>query len=220
MKRLILPVAIMGLCTVAMAHPHNSDTDIKADEPKVERIWPNFGKKAERKSDTAKSFKKGLRVESGDTMDAEDFTDRLERRFERHAKKMERNLERAKAKNKFLKDNHEIESLEDIGDAARALEDMLSESGILSSLADMMVDLADDFEIDSSDDGVSLNFEGKRLGRLKMDKDSRESFGLEGFGKNMSVNREVIRKNGKTKTRIVIEMDGDEEFDIEVKPKD
>jgi len=35
----------------------------------------------------------------------------------------------------------------------------------------------------------------------------------------MSVNKEVIRKNGKTKTRIVIELDGDEEFDIELTPK-
>ncbi len=239
MKRFIFPIilpgAIMALCTMAMAHPHKPDTEDTVDNtPKVERIWPNFGQKtdnekavkkidmADKEAKRDKDIKKksySSATGGNDTMDAEEFTQRLERRFERHAKKIDRNLDRAKSKNEFLKSQREIESLEDLGDAAHALEDLLSESGILSGLGDMIIDLADDFEIDSSDEGVSLNFEGKRLGRLKMDKDSQDGVGIEGFGKNMSVNKEVIRKNGKTKTRIVIELDGDEEFDIELTPK-
>ena len=57
------------------------------------------------------------------------------------------------------------------------------------------------------------------MGRLKVDKDTDESFDIEGFGRNLTIDKKVIRKNGKTKTRIIIEMDGDEEFDIDLTPK-
>jgi len=204
MKHLILPVSVLAFSTVAFAHPHK--TDNVEDKSKVERIWPNFGKK----SDTQKDAQ---------TMDAEDFAARLEKRFERHAENMDKKFDKAKAKNKFLKKDMEVETLEDIRDVAKGLEDLLSDSGVISGLADMMLDLADDFEVESSDDGVALNFEGKRLGRLKIDKDSDESFDIEGFGRNLTIDKKVIRKNGKTKTRIIIEMDGDEEFDIDLTPK-
>lgn len=226
MKRIIFPVAILALSAVAIAHPHKSDeTETK---PKAERIWPNFGKKSDmRDADTKtdeKVVKKVIRMKRkganlDDTMDAEEFGARLEKRFERHASDMDKKLDKAKIKNRFLKEDQDIETLEDIRDAAVALEDLLSDSGIISGLADMMLDFADDFEVESSDEGVSLNFEGKRLGRLKVDKDSDENFDIEGFGRNLSIDKKVIRKNGKTKTRIVIEMDGDEEFDIDLKPK-
>ena len=35
----------------------------------------------------------------------------------------------------------------------------------------------------------------------------------------MTIEKEVIKRDGKTKTRIVIEVDGDEEFDIDLRPK-
>ena len=152
-------------------------------------------------------------------MDADEFGARLEKRFERHAKNMERKLDNAKSRHKFLKEDREIETVEDIRDAAKAIENLLADSGVISGLADMVLDLADDFDIESSEDGVSLNFEGKRLGRLKVDKDTDESFDIEGFGRNLTIDKKVIRKNGKTKTRIIIEMDGDEEFDIDLTPK-
>lgn len=225
MKRIIFPVAILAISAVAIAHPHKTD-DLE-EKPKVERIWPNFGKKVETKieADTdGKSLKKVIRVKrknlsSNDTMDAEEFSARIEKRFQRHARDMDKKLDKAKTKNRFLKEDRDMDTLEDIRDAAVALEDLLSESGVISGFADMMLDFADDFDVESSDDGVSLSFEGKRLGRLKVDKDSDESFDLEGFGRNLSIDKKVIRKNGKTKTRIVIEMDGDEEFDIDLKPK-
>ena len=226
MKRILFPIAILALSAVAIAHPHKSD-ETEAN-PKVERIWPNFGKKSDKHDADTKTDEKVIKkvirmkrkdVTSDDTMDAAEFGARLEKRFERHARDMDKKLDKAKVKNRFLKEDRDIETLEDIRDAAVALEDLLSDSGIISGLADMMLDFADDFDVESSDEGVSLNFEGKRLGRLKVDKDSDESFDIEGFGRNLSIDKKVIRKNGKTKTRIVIEMDGDEEFDIDLKPK-
>ena len=238
MKRIILPISLLALSAAAFAHPHKSDDT--SEDTQVQRVWPFFGDKAKHQKDTSdtkaeKELKKVIRVErkkdedkkkaksygsgSGDTMDADEFGDRLERRFERHAKTMERKLDRAKSRNKFLKEDREIETVEDIRDAAKAIENLLAESGVISGLADLVLDFADDFDIESSEDGVSLNFEGKRLGRLKVDKDTDESFDIEGFGHNLTIDKKVIRKNGKTKTRIVIEMDGDEEFDIDLTPK-
>lgn len=238
MKRIILPISLLALSAAAFAHPHKSDE--ANEEPQVQRVWPFFGDKVKSQKNESdikseKETKKVVRIKpkpttddkdkkdksygSGNTMDAEEFGARLEKRFERHAKNMERKLDNAKSRHKFLKEDREIETVEDIRDAAKAIENLLADSGVISGLADMVLDLADDFDIESSEDGVSLNFEGKRLGRLKVDKDTDESFDIEGFGRNLTIDKKVIRKNGKTKTRIIIEMDGDEEFDIDLTPK-
>ena len=236
MKRIILPISLLAMSAAAFAHPHKSDDT--SEDTQVQRVWPFFGDKAKSQKDTSdteaeKELKKVIRIDrkkdedkkkaksygSGNTMDAEEFGARLEKRFERHAKNMERKLDNAKSRHKFLKEDREIETVEDIRDAAKAIENLLADSGVISGLADMVLDLADDFDIESSEDGVSLNFEGKRLGRLKVDKDTDESFDIEGFGRNLTIDKKVIRKNGKTKTRVVIEMDGDEEFDIDLTPK-
>ena len=231
MKRLIIPLAVLGLMavsTAAISHPHDDEPATKSatkPESKVERIWPNFGKKSDnQKSDKTSDDKTPSKLKittskktSDEVMEPSDFTSRLEKRFQRHADDMSRRFDRAEAKNKFLKDG-DIDSVDDIRDAARAFEDLIADSGIISGLADMMVELVEDFEVESSDEGLALNFEGKRLGRLKIDQDKEESIALEGFGRNLSIDKKVIRKNGKTKTRIIIEVDGDEEFDIDITP--
>ena len=133
---------------------------------------------------------------------------------------MEQSFERAKSKNKFLRDGAQIESLEDMRDAARAVEDVLADSGFMSSFADLVIDLAEDFEVENNEDGMSLNFDGKRLGRVKLDKERSDSFDIEGFGRNLKIDRETVRVNGKAKTRIVIELDGEDDFDLSFTPKE
>ena len=214
MKRIIFPLVFLSLSLGATAHPEK--TDEGTDTSKAERIWPNFGKKTEKTSETRKTDDA---IDTDEFMDTDEFGERLEKRFDDHAKAMDKKLETAKSKNRFLKEDRNVETLEDIRDAAVALEDLLSDSGVISGFANMMLDFADDFDVESSDDGVSLNFEGKRLGRIKVDKDRDESFDIEGFGRNLTIDKKVIQKNGKTKTRIVIEIDGDEDFDIDLKPK-
>ena len=63
--------------------------------------------------------------------------------------------------------------------------------------------------------------DGDRIGRVKVkrDKHTESSLDVEGFGRNMTIEKEVIKRGGKTKTRIVIEVDGDEDFDIDLKPR-
>ena len=227
MKHVALPLSLFALSfaaygPVALAHPHADDKSEPAS--KVERVWPYFGKKSDKKTldelGADDTIDDGLELDlDTDTMDGDEFATRLEKRFKTHSDRMEHKIERAKLKNKFLKDGADIKTTDDLRSAAKAVEDILSDSGIISGLANMVVDMAEDFDIESSEDGVSLNFEGKRLGRLKVDKDKDESFDIEGFGRNLKIDKKVIRKNGKTKTRIIIEMDGDEEFDIDLTPK-
>jgi len=224
MKRVMISLSalagLLALSTAAISHPHEAEP-----ETKLERIWPYFGQKYDSSKTTqpqknaAKNNIDDEALQSKSKMKAEDFGNRLEKRFQRHADELSQKLERAESKNKFLKDDNTIENVEDIREAARAVEELISESGIISGLADFMVEIVDDFDIESSDEGLALNFEGKRLGRLKIDQDKDESIALEGFGRNLSIDKKVIRKNGKTKTRIIIEVDGDEEFDVDITPK-
>ena len=204
------PVAFFAVSSLAFAHPHKDD--LKTETPKTDWTWPYFGKadKELSSSDNDKS------------MSGSEFASRLEERFEKHSEKLERALEDVENKNSFLKENREIKNGDDIREAAREIENLISESGLISGLADMMVELADDFDVEASDGGVSLKFDGERIGRVKIkrDKHTESALDLEGFGRNMTVEKEVIKRDGKTKTRIVIEVDGDEEFDIDLKPKD
>lgn len=214
MRRAVLPIILSGafltVSGLSVAHPHNED--VKAEKPRTDWTWPYFGKKNE----TSHS------ADTGKTMSGGEFAARLEKRFEKHSEKLERALSEAESKNSFLQEDREIKNGEDIKDAARAIEELISESGVISELADMMLDLADDFDVETSDGGVSLKFDGERIGRVKVkrDKHTESAFDVEGFGRNMTVEKEVIKRDGKTKTRIVIEVDGDEEFDIDFKPKD
>ena len=204
MKHILLSVALLLTSAAAFAHPHE-------DETQGTKSWPFFGN-----SDAADTDAK---AGTSGAMDIEEFAEKLGNRLESHGEKMERSIARATSDNKFLKNGGEIDSLEDMRDAAKAVEEVLAESGLISSLADMVVDLAEDFEVENDDEGISLNFDGKRLGRMKIDKNRDESFDLEGFGRNLTINRKTVRQNGKTKTRIVIELDGEDDFDVELTPK-
>lgn len=208
MKKIILPIALIALSGVAIAHPHTSESGETTAKP--ERVWPYFGRKAKDKN--------ADKNESDNTLTGEEFAKRLEKRFEAHSKTFERAIQKAEAKNEFMRGDGEIKNADDIRDAARAIEDLVSESGIISSFADMMLGLAEDFDVEAKDGGLSLNFEGERIGRVKMkrDKQTQSAFDIEGFGRNMTIEKEVIKRGGKTKTRIVIEVDGDEDFDIDL----
>jgi hypothetical protein len=209
MKRIIFPISILAMSGLALAHPHETKTP--ADAPKVERDWPYFGKKAENENKLAIS----------DSLTVSEFAKRLETRIEKHSSKIERSLEKAEVKSDILKNGRDIKSADDIREAARAIEDLISETGVISSFADMLLDIAEDFDVETSENGLALKFDGDPIGRIsvKSGKDSEHSLDLEGFGRNMTIEKDVIKRNGKTKTRIVIEVDGDEEFEIDIKPK-
>jgi len=215
MKTLILSIALLTMSGTAYAHPHEDKP--KQEKPKAERNWPYFGKSTKAKE----SSKNEVISETGTkSLSVSDFASLMEKRMEKHSAKMERSLEKAKKNGRMAELDGDIKSADDIRDAARAIEDMISESGMISNLADMVLNLAEDFDVESTDDGVSLNFDGKRMGRIKRSRNNDDSLDIEGFGRNLTIDKKVIRKNGTSKTRIVIEMDGDEDVDIELSPKD
>lgn len=209
MKRIIVPISLLALSGFAMAHPHEDKS--VSEKTKAQNSWPYFGKKKAKEDDPSKTR----------TLSGPEFAERIEKRFKNHSEKVEKSFKSAESKNSFLREGREIKNAEDLRDAARAIEDLISESAIISSFADLMLDLAEDFDIERSDGGLALKFDGDRIGRVKVkrDKHTDSSLDVEGFGRNMTIEKEVIKRGGKTKTRIVIEVDGDEEFDIDLKPK-
>ena len=209
MKRLIILMMVLAISGLTWAHPHKDETG--SDSKKAERSWPYFGKKKQDKE----------AAQASKAISASDFTARLEKRIAKHSDKIEKSFKDAEAKNDFIGKDRKIQNADDLRDAARAIEDLISESGVISSFADMMLDLAEDFDVEATDDGLSLKFDGDRIGRVKVkrDKHTESSVDVEGFGRNMTIEKEVIKRDGKTKTRIVIEVDGDEEFDIDLRPK-
>lgn len=112
-----------------------------------------------------------------------------------------------------------IENPDELREAARSIQNLLADSGILESLAEVVIDLAEDIEIDDTGNGMRLSFNGNRIGGFSMDQDN-DRISIETMGNNTTIEKEVFIENGKKKTRIVIETDGDDvDFDIVPKPK-
>lgn len=167
-----------------------------------------------------------------------EFEEDLNAHFERHAKTLRDALQSAKTtKNRIIikEFNDEddtalagsdtasskriqiIEKPEELRETARSLQNMLAESGVLEYLADVVIKLAEDIEIDDTGSGMRLSFDGKRIGGFSMDKDN-EQISIETMGSNTTIEKEVVIDNGKKKTRIIIETDSDD-VDVDIVPK-
>lgn len=166
----------------------------------------------------------------------------LEAHFERHKKALEKSMEKAKTSSRILRrsltDNAEdtkvdgspdtaqrhvtkrikiIKNPDELRDTARSLQNMLSESGIIEELADIVIELAEDIEIEDTKGGMRLSFDGKRIGGFSMDEDGN-SLSIESLGGNTTIEKEVFTENGKKKTRIIIETDSDT-TELDFKPR-
>lgn len=196
-----------SMSATAFAHPHDDDPAVKS-----EKTWPFFGsdENTETKSDTESRIEQKFK----------DHAERIKKRMEAAQKRADRAMKRNDEAFVQLKEDGLIQNPERIRDAAKALEEMLAESGFISSMADIVVDLAEDIEVDKRENGLTLKFDGETLGRFEMNRDAKvdERARIEAFGKNMNVEKQIIEKDGKKKMRIVIEMDADDDVEIEVKP--
>lgn len=168
------------------------------------------------------------------------FEDDLNDHFERHAKTLRDALKSSKgtksriiikelntddkaalarADRKSAKRIDLIENPEDLREAARYIQNMLAESGVLENLADIVIELAEDIEIEDIGEGMRLSFDGKRIGGFSMDEEN-ERLNIETMDSNTTIEKETFIENGKKRTRIVIETDSDGlEFDIVPKTK-
>ena len=206
-KTILSTITIMAFSAAAFAHPHESDADKKDKAQKTEKSWPNFG-------------------DSDDSVDIEAFTEKLEKRFTNHASKLEKAIEKAEKRAEKRTENRAEKGLElrfdnktnadDIRAAGEALEDLMADSDMISGLTDMLAGLVEDIEVEEAGDMTVLRFDGQKLGHIKVDRDRSDKMQIGGLGKILSIERDTYTKNGKTKTRIVIEMDGGEGLDIEM----
>lgn len=218
---LILAAAFAALSSTAtFAHPHDKE---KAEPAK--KTWPYFGD-----SKTTKDTKKVLIIEESKSEEDDSESTELpkalkgmEAYFKKHADRMSKDVERAKRKHSFPEFDGEtlMDNPEELREAAKALEDMLAESDILENMASLFIGLAEKIEVDSGDKGMTLRFDGETLGSLNIEREGKmnDLISIEGLGANMEVEKDVIIKNGRKRTRIIIEMDTDEDADIDVKPE-
>ena len=107
---------------------------------------------------------------------------------------------------------------EELKEAARELEQAIQESDAISELADMVAAFASNVEVKKDGEGATLLFDGEKLMTIAREKsrDSEDRLAISGLGKNLTVERETVVEDGESKTRIVIEMDGTDEVEIEL----
>jgi len=206
-KCFVIAALSASVSTATFAHPHDD-----APAAKSAKTWPFFG--------TDEDTKAGSETETRIEKKFKDHAERMKKRMDAAQKRADRAMKRNDEAFVQLKEDGLLENPERIREAAKALENMLAESGFISSMADIVVDLAEDIDVDNHENGLTLKFDGETLGRIQMDRDAKvdDTVEIEAFGKNMNVEKQIIEKDGKKKMRIVIEMDADDDVEIEVKP--
>jgi len=152
--------------------------------------------------------------------ETDELSDKIDEKLSKHklsiarsAARLKRNLE----KDTKSADSDMSEELEAVADM---LEEAFSKDGLFRDLTAMLGDFAEDIDVESHDGKTVLKFDGAKVGQIETHKsrDSEDRLSISGLGKNLTLDRETIVKDGKSKTRIVIEMDGEDEVEI-VLPK-
>lgn len=148
--------------------------------------------------------------------DAEILSEKIEEKLSEHkldiaksTARLKRTLEKGQAK----ADGDISEEIEVVMDV---MEDAFAKDGLFRDLAAMFSDFANDIDVDTEGGQTVLSFDGAKIAEIKKEKsrDSEDSFSISGLGKSMTIDRETIVKDGKSKTRIVIDMEGEDEIDI------
>ena len=96
------------------------------------------------------------------------------------------------------------------------MEDAFADEGLFRDLAAMFGDFAQDLDVETDNGKTVLVFDGAEIGQIehKKSRDSEDRISISGFGKYFTLDRETVVEDGKSKTRIVIDMDGEDEIDI------
>lgn len=148
--------------------------------------------------------------------DADILSEKIEDKLSEH--KLEIAKSSARLKRKLDKGHAKAEGdiSEEVEVVFDVVEEAFSEGGLFRDLAAMFSDFAEDIDFETEDGQTVLLFDGAKVGEIQRQKsrDSEDRFSISGLGKNLSIDREKIVKDGKSKTRIIIDMNGEDEFDI------
>lgn len=144
------------------------------------------------------------------------LAEKLEGKLTDHQGDIARSTARLKRKMDKTKSSRDGDLSENLDVMADVMEEVFAKDGLFRDLTALFADIAEDIEVDTADGQTVLSFDGTEVGKIEHAKsrDSEDSFSISGLGKSLSLDRQTIIEDGKSKTRIVIEMDGDDEIDI------
>ncbi len=147
---------------------------------------------------------------------SEALAEKLEDRLLEH----EGDIARSAARLKRTMDKNKASASEDISEnfevMADVMEEVFSEDGLFRDLTALFSAFAEDIDIDTDGGNTVLSFDGTEVGKIQHNKsrDSEDTISISGLGKSLTLDRQTVIKDGKSKTRIVIEMDGADEIEI------
>ncbi len=108
---------------------------------------------------------------------------------------------------------------DEMKESAENFTALLADSEMATSMRDLLEELRGNIEVERGEDGTrAFIFDGEEMLRFKRDNtlDSDDRLSISGLGRNLTVERKTTKKDGQTRTRIVIEMDGGEDVDIDL----
>lgn len=151
------------------------------------------------------------------TMDNADvLAEKIEDKLSDHKVDIAKSSARLKRKLDNAQSDADGDVSEEIDVMMDVLEEAFADDGLFRNLATMFSDIAEDIDIDTDNGTTTLSFDGATVGQIEHEKsrDSEDRISIVGLGKYFTLDRETIVEDGKTKTRIVIDMDGEDEIDI------
>lgn len=146
----------------------------------------------------------------------EELVDKIEAKLSKHRVEIAKSSSRLKREFDKKQAASDGDISEDIEAVADLLEDVFAKDGLFRDLSTLLSDFVEDVDIETEDGKTVLRFDGATIGKIETQKnrDRDDRLSISGLGKNLTLDRETIVKDGKSKTRIVIEMDGEDSVDI------
>jgi len=151
-----------------------------------------------------------------DVISGEALSDKIDEKLSKHTVTIAKSMSKVKRNLDKNQERADGDFSEEVEAVAQALEEVFADKGLFKDLTIMFSDFASDVDVDSEDGVTVLKFDGATVGKIAKSKsrDSKDSLSISGLGQNLTLDRETIVEDGKSKTRIVIEMDGGDEIDI------
>ena len=140
-----------------------------------------------------------------ETVSPETLSDSLAERLEERAPEIGKSL----AKIRRDLDRAGQDKNDSVDAVADAMEEAFSEGGALRELGAVLVGIIEDVDVASEDGETVLRFDGAPVLRMEKQssRDSEDVLNLSGLGRAMKMKRETVTVDGKTKSKITIELD-------------
>jgi len=147
---------------------------------------------------------------------SEVLMDKIEEKLSDHKVDIAKSTARLKRKFEKTQESTDGDIGEELEVLADVMEEVFTEDGLFRDLTALFSDFAKDIDVDTDDGKTTLKFDGTEVAQIshKSSRDSEDNISISGLGKTFSMDRKTVVENGKSKTRIVIDMNGEDEVDI------